>query len=168
MSTLKNLAGPSVLDKTDVAPAERVRAARAIPQALETVKTSTLRKITFLERQLRAREQSEKRPLALAKGVQKLRRAAYHANRVRASASRPLAAELQRISADIELHGLDAQLAGDLKLVVGAAVAIEAETGEPVARRIATAVDWFAKPHAPSQRRIPERDESRSAIRAEG
>jgi hypothetical protein len=83
------------------------------------------------------------KPLALAKGVQKLKRAAYHARK--AHAPRPLEAGLLRISASIERNGLDAQLADDLRAMVGPAVAIEAETGEPVAQRIAT--DWFTKPH---------------------
>jgi hypothetical protein len=121
-----------------------------MPQPLETVAKDTLRKIASLEQQLRARKGPEKRPLALAKGVQKLKRAAYHARKARAPVSRPLAAGLLNISARIERHGLDAQLAGDLRSVVAAAVALEAETGEPVAQRIATAVDWFAKPHARS------------------
>jgi hypothetical protein len=119
---------------------------RATP-SLEIVEKDTLRKIEFLEQLLRD-QKPEKRPLALAKGVQKLKRAAYHASKARAAASRPLAAELQRISTCIELHGLDAELAGDLRSMVGAAVVVEAETGEPVAQRIATAVDWFSKPHA--------------------
>jgi hypothetical protein len=84
----------------------------------------------------------------LAQGLKKLKRAAYHAHKARARASRPLETELLRISASIALHGLDAQLAGDLRSTVGSAVVVEAETGEPVARRIATAVEWFAKPHA--------------------
>jgi hypothetical protein len=107
-----------------------------------------LRKIASLEQRLHARGEPEKRPLALAKGLQKLKRAAYHAHKARASASRPLETELLRISATIALRGLDAELAGNLRSTVGAAVVVEAETGEPVARRIATAVDWFAKPHA--------------------
>ena len=118
------------------------------PRPLEMVKRETLRKIARLQQRLRAGEEPEKRPLALAKGLQKLKRAAYHAHKARARASRPLEIELLRISASIELHGLDAQLAGDLRSMVGAAVVVEAETGEPVAQRIATAVDWFAKPHA--------------------
>jgi hypothetical protein len=119
---------------------------RAIPP-LETIENDTLRKITSLQQRLHAREGPEKRPLALAKGVQKLRRAAYHATRARAPISGSLARGLLRISARIERHGLDAQLASDLRPLVGAAVAIEAETGEPVAQRIATAVNWFTKPH---------------------
>lgn len=114
---------------------------------LETVAKDALRKIASLERRLRVREGPEQRPLALAKGVQKLRRAAYHAHKARAPASRPLEAGLLRISASIELNGLDAQIAGDLRSMVGAAVAVEAETGEPVAQRIAKALDWFTKPH---------------------
>ena len=118
------------------------------PRPLEIVKKMTLQKIARLEQRLHAGEEPEKRPLALAKGLQKLKRAAYHAHRARARASRPLETELLRISATIEIHGLDAQLVGDLRSMVGVAAAIEAETGEPVAQRIATAVDWFAKPHA--------------------
>jgi cell division topological specificity factor len=130
--------------------------AGATSQALESVKRNTLRKIASLEQQLRAGEGPEKRPLALAKGVQKLKRAAYHALKARAPAYRPLAADLLRISANIELHGLDAQLAGELGPMVVAAVAVEAETGEPVAQRIATAVDWFSKPHASNRFRRSE------------
>jgi hypothetical protein len=121
---------------------------RSPPPPLEAVQKDTLRKIASLEERLRAREGPEKRPLALAKGVQKLKRAAYHAHKARAPISRSLAAELLRISKRIERQGLDAQLAGELRSTVGAAVAVEAETGEPVAQRIATAVDWFTKPHS--------------------
>jgi hypothetical protein len=120
---------------------------RSPPPTLEAVQKDTLRKIASLEQRLRAREGPEKRPLALAKGVQKLKRAAYHAGKARAPISRSLAAELLRISARIERYGLDAQLAGELRPMVVAAVAVEAETGEPVAQRIATAVNWFTKPH---------------------
>ena len=123
-------------------------AAHPAPPPLEAIAKETLRKIAALELRLRAREEPEKRPLALAKGLQKLKRAAYHAHKARARASRPLETELLRISASIALRGLDAELAGDLRSMVGAAVVVEAETGEPVAQRIATAVDWFAKPHA--------------------
>jgi hypothetical protein len=123
------------------------------PPPLETVEKDTLRKIASLEQRLRDRQAPEKRPLAQAKGVQKLKRAAYHARKARAPVSRPLESELLRISANIELHGLDPQLAGDLRSMVGAAVAIEAQTGEPVAQRIAMAVDWFTKPHARSRSR---------------
>src|SRR5580704_10284701 len=94
---------------------------RVTPPTLETVKKDTLRKIASLEQRLRARKGPEKRPLALAKGLQKLRRAAYRAHKARARASRPLESELLRISASIELHGLDAQLASDLRSMVGAA-----------------------------------------------
>jgi hypothetical protein len=125
-------------------------AGRATP-SLDVVAKTALRKIASLERRLRAWKEPEKRPLALAKGLKKLKRAAYHAHKARARGSRPLEAELLRISASIALHGLDAKLAGDLRSMVGAAVVVEAETGEPVARRIATAVDWFEKPHAPSK-----------------
>ena len=65
---------------------------------METVAKDALRKVAALELQLRAREGPEKRPLALAKGVQKLRRAAYHAHEARAPASRPLEARLLRVS----------------------------------------------------------------------
>ena len=120
------------------------------PRPLEIVKKMTLQKIARLEQRLRAGEEPEKRPLALAKGLQKLKRAAYHAHKASARASRPLETELLRISASIENHGLDAQLVADLRSMVRVAAAIEAETGEPVAQRIATAVDWFARPHARS------------------
>jgi hypothetical protein len=125
---------------------------RAIQPPLETVEKNTLRKIASLEQRLRIPEGPEKRRLALAKGLQKLKRAAYHASKARAPASRLLAVGLLRISERIERGGLDAQLADDLRSMVGAAIAIEAETGEPVAQRIATAVDWFTKPHARSRR----------------
>jgi hypothetical protein len=125
-------------------------AGRATP-SLDVVAKETLCQIASLEERLRAREEPEKRPLALAKGLQKLKRAAYHAHKAPARASRPLETELLRISASIALRGLDAELAGDILLTVGAAVVVEAETGEPVARRIATAVDWFEKPHAPTK-----------------
>jgi hypothetical protein len=115
--------------------------------SLDVVAKKALRKIASLERRLRTWKEPEKRPLALAKGLKKLKRAAYHAHKARAGGSR----ELLRISASIALHGLDAELAGDLRSMVGAAVVVEAETGEPVARRIATAVDWFEKPHAPTK-----------------
>jgi hypothetical protein len=126
-------------------------AGRVTPSPLEAIAKETLRKIASLEQRLRAREEPEKRPLALAKGLKKLKRAAYHAHKARVRASRPLENELLRISASIALRGLDAELAGDLRSMVGAAVVVEAETGEPVARRIATAVDWFEKPHAPTK-----------------
>jgi hypothetical protein len=129
---------------------------RDTPTPLEMVERDTLRKIASLEQRLRGREQPEKRPLALAKGVQKLKRAAYHARKAGAPASRLLVAELLRISESIERRGLDAQLAGDLGSMVGVAVALEAKTGEPVAHRIATAVDWFAKPHALNRSRSSE------------
>jgi hypothetical protein len=123
---------------------------------LETVKKDTLRKIASLEQRLCTRQGPEKRPLALAKGPHKLKRAAYHALKARAPAARPLAVELLRISSSIEHHGLDAQLADDLRSIVGTAVAVEAEAGEPVAQRIATAVDWFAKSHVLTRSRRPE------------
>jgi hypothetical protein len=44
-----------------------------------------------------------------------------------------------RIADSIERNGLDVQMA-DLERIVGAAVAVEAETGEPVVRRVAEAV----------------------------
>jgi DNA-nicking Smr family endonuclease len=130
------------------------RAMRATPP-LETVEKVTLRKIASLEQRLRTRQAPEKRPLAQAKGVQKLKRAAYHARKARAPVSRSLESELLRISANIELHGLDPQLVGALRSMVCAAVAVEAQTGEPVAQRIAMAVDWFTKPHARSRGRKP-------------
>jgi hypothetical protein len=134
---------------------------RLTSPSLEAVEKDTLRKIASLEQRLRAREGPEKRPLALAKGVQKLKRAAYHARRARAPGSHPLEAGLLRISARIERHGLVPELAGDLRSIIGAAVAVEAETGEPVAQRIATAVDWFEKPHARSRSHSSERPPQR-------
>jgi hypothetical protein len=105
------------------------------------------RKIASLELRLRSRNSEDKRPLALAKGLQKLKRAAYYATKARAPDSSPLAIQLQRISARIQLHGLDAEVAAALGSPIKIAAAIEAETGEPVAQRVATAVEWFTKPH---------------------
>jgi hypothetical protein len=79
--------------------------------------------------------------LAVNKGLQKLGRAAYHA-RVRKLRRRHRSRELVRIADSIGRNGLDAQMA-DLERIVGAAVAIEAETGEPVAQRLAEAVARF-------------------------
>jgi hypothetical protein len=53
-----------------------------------------------------------------------------------------------RIAESIERNGLDVQMA-HLERIVGAAVAVEAETGEPVAQRLAEAVvrfDWVFVP----------------------
>jgi hypothetical protein len=82
---------------------------------------------------------AERRALAVDRGLQKLRRAAYHARAANAAASAPVSRELMRIADSIERNGLDVQMA-DLERIIGAAVAIEAVTGEPVARRLAEAV----------------------------
>ena len=50
--------------------------------------------------------------------------------------------ELMRIGDSVERNGLDVQMA-DLQHMVGAAVAIEAKTGQPVARRLAELVGVF-------------------------
>jgi hypothetical protein len=113
---------------------------RAKP-SLEDLQRDLLHRI--LHRALIAPEGSiEARPLnapkevavAINKGLLKLRRAAYHARSANLPASVPTSRELMRIADSIERNGLDVQMA-DLERIVGAAVAIEAETGEPVARR---------------------------------
>ena len=73
--------------------------------------------------------------LAVNKGLLKLRRAAHHARCANAAAAAPVSRELMRIADSIERNGLDVQMA-DLERIVGAAVAIEAETGVPVAQRV--------------------------------
>jgi hypothetical protein len=93
----------------------------------------------------------EERAAALARAVKKLRRAAYHARRARSPASLPLARELARIAESIQRNGVDVQL-GDLCAMVGVAVAVEAETGEPVARRLAEAARVFEKLFMPKHR----------------
>jgi nucleoside-diphosphate-sugar epimerase len=77
--------------------------------------------------------------LAAADAVQD---AGRHAGR----RARRRAAPSHAVSAGCE--GIDAQLASDLRSMIGTAVAVEAETGKPVAQRIATVVDWFAKARA--------------------
>jgi hypothetical protein len=119
-----------------------------ITPPLETVQKITQRKVASLELRLRAQNAPDRRPLALARGLQKLKRAAYYANKARAPASGHLAAELRRVSARIQAHGFDAEVVSTLGSLIRVAATIEAETGEPVARRIATAVNWFTKPHA--------------------
>jgi hypothetical protein len=113
---------------------------RAKP-SLEDLQRDLLHRI--LHRALIAPEGSiEARPLnapkevavAINKGLLKLRRAAYHARSANLPASVRTSRELMRIADSIERNGLDVQMA-DLERIVGAAVAIEAETGEPVARR---------------------------------
>jgi hypothetical protein len=56
------------------------------------------------------------------------------------------------VADSIERNGLDVQMA-DLQRMIGAAVAIEAETGEPVAQRLAEAVAWFDGVFAPQRAR---------------
>jgi hypothetical protein len=120
---------------------------------LMTLEKNVQRKVASLELRLRSPSSGDKRPLALARGLQKLRRAAYYACKAGAPGSSPLAIELQRISARIRLHGLDADVAAQLRPLIKIAAAIEAETGEPVAQRVATAVEWFTKPHLRTRER---------------
>jgi hypothetical protein len=99
---------------------------------------------------------SEKAALAVNKGLQKLRRAAYHARSANAAASAPVSRELMRIADSIERNGLDVQMA-DLERIVGAAVAVEAETGEPVAQRLAEAVARFDGVFVPQKPKVSAR-----------
>jgi hypothetical protein len=94
----------------------------------------------------------EKRALAVANGLRKLRRAVYHARAAVASTSPAVSWELMRIGDSVQRNGLDVQMA-DPHRAVGAAVAIEAETGEPVARRLAEAVARFEGVFAPQKPR---------------
>jgi hypothetical protein len=120
---------------------------------LETVGRTLESKLGSLERRLRApegtmealppRAKPEKQALALAKGLKKLRRAAVLARAACAPVSCALAAELTYIATCIESQGMVAQIATALQAMVGAAVAVEAETGEPVARRLSEAVGRF-------------------------
>jgi hypothetical protein len=109
--------------------------------SLEELQRDLLHRTRELHRALIAPEGSiearpastpEKGALAVDKGLQKLRRAAGHARAAKAAASAPVSRELMRIADSIERNGLDVQMA-DLERIVGAGVAIEAETGEPVA-----------------------------------
>ena len=118
--------------------------------SLEELQRDLLHRTRDLHRALVAPEGSiEARPpntpenaaSAVDKGLQKLRRAADHARAAKA-ASAPLSRELMRIADSIERNGLDVQMA-DLERIVGPAFGIEAETGEPVARRLAEAVARF-------------------------
>jgi hypothetical protein len=52
---------------------------------------------------------AERRALAVDKGLQKLRRAAYHARAANAAAPVPVSRELMRIADSIERNGLDVQ-----------------------------------------------------------
>jgi hypothetical protein len=61
-----------------------------------------------------------------------------------------------RIADSIERNGVGVQMA-DLERIVGAAVAIEAETGEPVARRLAEAVARFDEVFAPQKPNVSAR-----------
>jgi hypothetical protein len=58
-----------------------------------------------------------------------------------------------RIADSIERNGLDVQMA-DLERIVGAAVAIEAESGEPVARRLLEAVARFDGVFVPQKPKV--------------
>jgi hypothetical protein len=75
-------------------------AGRATP-SLDVVAKKALRKIASLERRLRTWKEPEKRPLALAKGLKKLKRAAYHAHRAGTHGSRPLGG---RVTAHFDEH----------------------------------------------------------------
>jgi hypothetical protein len=99
---------------------------------------------------------SEKAALAVNKGLLKLRRAAYHARSANAAASAPVSRELMRIADSIGRNGLDVQMA-DLVRIVGAAVAIEAESGEPVARRLLEAVARFDGVFVPQKPKVSAR-----------
>jgi hypothetical protein len=61
-----------------------------------------------------------------------------------------------RIADSIERNGLDVHMA-DLERIVGAAVAIEAETGEPVAQRLAEAVARFDAVFVPQKPKVSAR-----------
>jgi hypothetical protein len=120
---------------------------------LEQLERDLLQRTESLHRRLTAPEGSmeaspppntpEKRAAALAKGVRKLERAAYLARTARPAAL-PLARELLRIAQSITRYGPDVQK-GDLHSVVADAIALEAETGVPVARRLAEAVAQFER-----------------------
>jgi hypothetical protein len=94
--------------------------------------------------------------LAANKGLQKLRRAAYHARSGNVAASAPVSWELMRIANSIERNGLDVQMA-DLERIVSAAVAVEAQSGEPVAQRLAEAVARFDGVFVPQKARLSAR-----------
>jgi hypothetical protein len=130
--------------------------------SLEDLQRDLLYRTRELHRALIAPEGSvEARPpdapkqgaLAVDKGLQKLRRAAYHARSANAAASAPVSRELMRIADSIEHNGLDVQMA-DLELIVCAAVALEAETGEPVARRLLEAVARFDGVFVPQKPKV--------------
>jgi hypothetical protein len=99
---------------------------------------------------------SEKAALAVNKGLLKLRRAAYHARLSNVAASAPVSRERMRIAESIERNGLDVQMA-DLERMIGAAVPIEAETGEPVAERLAEAVARFDGVVVPQKPKVSAR-----------
>ena len=61
-----------------------------------------------------------------------------------------------RIADSIERNGLDVQMA-DLERIVGAATAIDAESGEPVARRLLEAVAHFDGVFAPQKPKVSAR-----------
>jgi hypothetical protein len=121
---------------------------------LEELERDLLQRTERLHRRLTALEGSmealpppstpEKQAAALATGVRKLERAAYLARTAGVSISLPLADELRSIAQSIVRDGPDVQM-GDLHCAVAAAVAVEAQTGVPVARRLAEAVAGFEK-----------------------
>jgi hypothetical protein len=133
--------------------------------SLEDLQRDLLYRTRELHRALIAPEGSIEAPppnapkdgaVAVNKGLQKLRRAAYHARSANAAASAPVSRELMRIADSIERNGLDVQMA-DLERIVGAAVAVEAETGEPVAERLAEAVARFDGVFVPQKPKVSAR-----------
>jgi hypothetical protein len=84
-----------------------------------------------------------------------LERAAYLAGTAGVSISLPLARELRRIAESIVHDGPDVQI-GDLHCAVADAVAVEAQTGVPVARRLAEAVAGFEKLFRRGERLSPK------------
>jgi hypothetical protein len=133
--------------------------------SLEDLQRDLLYRTRELHRALIAPEGSIEAPppnapkdgaVAVNKGLQKLRRAAYHARLANVAASAPVSRELMRIADSIERNGLDLQMA-DLKRIIGAAAAIEAETGEPVAQRLAEAVAQFDGVFVPQKRKLSAR-----------
>jgi hypothetical protein len=127
------------------------------PRPMGQLERELLRSIDDLHRRLLALtgggptptlNTAEKKAAALKKGLRKLHRAAHYARVTGASTALPLVRELRRIARSIDHGGLDGQMA-DLHRIVGAAVALEAETGAPVARRLAEAVARFEGVFAP-------------------
>jgi hypothetical protein len=88
--------------------------------SLEDLQRDLLYRTRELHRALIAPEGSIEAPppnapkdgaVAVNKGLQKLRRAAYHARSANAAASAPVSRELMRIAESIERNGLDVQMA---------------------------------------------------------